>query len=218
LTDSFGPILSLGDVQDAVLALLQTPPDGGGAPLIVYYLAERERLTPDMAPRTFDPPAAYRGGTDFTVFQEDQFPTVIVVVAPSGKPERFAGGTYSQWFEVQIGAIVKRETQDDARAHAHGYGIALAALIAQNGGLGPSTINPGSRFAIKTDLEEFPAVEFAFNATTSRNILRSTVTFQTRVAPVLGETGPPGFPHDPYADPEVVATIETVDVDLSILP
>lgn len=214
MPDAFGPFVSRGDIQSAVLALLQTPPTGGGAGLLVYYLAEAERLAGEP-PRRFDPPATFRGGTDLEAYLADQLPAIVVVVEPSGRPERYGVGSYAQWFQVQVAAIVKAEDEEDARAFADVYGIAMAAVIAQHGGLGPSTVNPGDRFAIKTVLEAFPTIEFAVNAATSRNMLRTVVGFQTLVQPVLTEQAPNAFPHNPYTEPADLPLVETVDVEFT---
>lgn len=213
MSDQFGAFVSRGSVERAVLELLQSSPAGLNPPLILYYLAEAERQE-GLEPHTLDPPRTYRGGVDFTVFQGDEFPAIIALVAPMGTPERHERAEYAQWFEVQAAALVSAENEDDARPLADAYGIALAALVAQNGGLGPSRVSAGEPFAIKTNLGAFPSVEFAVNATTARNLLRTTVTFQTLVQPVLTERGPGQFQADPYGVPLDTPTVETITVDI----
>jgi hypothetical protein len=210
MSDSFGPFVSRADVEHAVLNTLQTPPAGTGYPALVYYLAEAERLAGQPA-HTFDmpPSGSYRASLDFTRYIADGLPLLIVVVKPTGRPERYERGQYSQWFDVQVAAVVKGDDEDAARALADAYGVAIANLIEQSGGLGPNRDSTG-RFAIKTNLEAFPDVEFEESATSSRNVLRTVVTFQTCVAPVLIETGPPSFPQDPYAAAIEPVTVETV--------
>lgn len=213
MTDAFGPYISRADVQNAVLTLLQTPPIGA-YPLIVHYLAEAERHASEQA-RTFDTPLTYRGGIDLEVYQADLLPAIIVVAAPVGRPERYDVGEYAQWFNVQLAAIVKAESEHDARELADAYGLAMGLLVAQHGGLGESTVNPGTPFAEKTNLEAFPNVEFAVSATASRNVQRAVVTFQTLVQPVLTETGPPAFNLDPYGAPDDLPLVSDVEVTLT---
>jgi hypothetical protein len=221
MSDSFGPFVSRAEVEQAILNTLQTPPAGTGYPALVYYLAQAERLAGQPA-HTFDAPpsGSYRASIDFTRYVADELPLLIVVVKPEGRPERYERGQYSQWFDVQVAAVVKGDDEDAARAVADAYGVAVANLITQDGGLGPNRDNTG-RFAVKTNLEGFPDVEFEESATSSRNVLRTVVTFRTCVVTVLIETGPPSFPQDPYApaiEPVTVETVATTFAGVEVLP
>lgn len=225
-TDYFGPMVSLADVEDAVLGALQSPTQG-----LPFYVAETERKH-SLDPRTLPlppSPVSYRGGLDFETFEQDVAPVVIAVVAPVGDLERYGGGEYGSWFEVQVGCITTSEdSQDEARRLAQFYGSAVALCVIQQGSLGG--------LANDTRLQAFPRVSFP--DPTRRSLAMSTTVFRIQVQPVFMDSmGPyppyidplePGDHPDPYdlpgmypvvkvADSEVIAVPITEDVD-SVLP
>jgi hypothetical protein len=224
MADTFGPLISDETVQDAVLALLSLPPTddngdpAGGSPLLVYYLAEIERQV-GLIQQTLEPPLVYRGGTDFEVYQGDQSPTVVVVVKPTGAPERFEAGSYGQRFEIQAGVILQGSDQDDGRLRARYYGLAMAAVIAQNADLGPNPYDSSLKLASETHMTAFPVAEFAADENTSRQIMRSVVSFETLVMPVVVSwAGPESFPTSPYTVPSPWPTVSEVDVTVTDEP
>jgi hypothetical protein len=213
MPDVFGSIISRGDVERAVLRLLRTPPEGSTYPLLVYYLAERERQA-GLPARTLPVPPApesFRGTLDFTAYVQDLCPMVLAVVQPVGAPERLEGATYGQWYDVQLGAVIVGTDEDSTRALADEYAASIMAAVLQQGSLGG--------FAIKTDLSAAPKTEF-FDPK-QRRLVRSIVGFRTQVAPIVGEWGGPSrlvpLGPDPYAEPGVLPTVESVDVTLDAL-
>jgi hypothetical protein len=217
--DVFGPLISARTVRRTVLNLLRDyPANGGTAPLLVYYLAEVERQH-QLAPQTLAQPGTYRGGTDWTAWSDDDLPAVIVIVKPIGAPEYIDQSVIAQWFQIQIGAIVQRETEAEARTFADCYGIALAGAVIQNRGLGPNPYDSSQRLATETELTDYPDADFAMDATTGREIMRSVVTFRTLIAPVLTAwNGPTQYADDPYAPPGDWGEIAEVNVDLVVVP
>jgi hypothetical protein len=210
--DVFGPLVSRGDVEAAVLAQLQSPVSG-----IVFYIAERERRA-GLSPRTLPTPPSlmsYRGGIDFETFKRDETPLLIAVVQPTGEPERLDSTNYGQWFEVQVAAVIRDESEDEARGLADHYGIAVAACLSQNGGLG------GLENVVRTRLVGFPRVEFVNPDV--REVIRSVQTFRVEVDPVLAERyGPtkaqPGPPKDPYGPPGDYTEVEDVVTTITAEP
>jgi hypothetical protein len=217
--DIFGPLIGANAVRRTVLNLLRDyPANGGTAPLFVYYLAEVERQN-SLAPQTLGQPGTYRGGTDWTVWDDDDLPAIIVTAKPIGAPEYLDQSVVSQWLQVQLAAIVKRETEAEARMMADCYGIALAGAILQNRGLGPNPYDPSQRLAVETELTDYPDADFAVDATTSREIMRSVVTFRTLIAPVLTAwNGPTQYATDAYAAPGNWGEITEVNTDLVAIP
>jgi hypothetical protein len=203
-----GPLVSRLAVEQAVISTLQNPPvPNGNWPLLTYFLAETERQY-GLAAQTLTPPGpeSIRGGMDFETFREDQFPLVIVVAEPYGEPERPDPVTYTQVFDVQIAATVQAQIEDDTRAYADAYGIAVAGALLKFGGLGG--------LASRTWLAGFPRLEFP--DLDMRTIIRSVSTFRTVVDAVLTEGGGPTipWPSDPYSAPGSWATVAKVTVAL----
>lgn len=218
MADEFGPLISEETVQDAVLALLSTAPFGGSAPLVVYYLAEIERQV-GLAQQALDAPLVYRGGTDFEVWQGDESPTIIVVVEPENEPEIPEPGVYGQRFEINAGVILRSEEENDARWRARYYGLAIAAAIAQNAHLGTNPYDNSLKLATETIMTRSPVTTFAADSNTSRNIMRSVVTFETLVMPTLvAWSGPKNFPASPYTPPGDWPVIDTVNVTVDAVP
>lgn len=207
--DVFGPSVSAGDVAQAALNVLQTPPAGSAYPLLVYYLADRERKA-GFDSESIPVPASFREGSDFAAWGADLTPMVVAVAKDAEKPERLDAGTYSQEFELQVGAIVKDpESEQNARTLAHHYGVAVALAILQHANLGVGA-DGSSPFATSTIMTGFPVPEFGVTATESRNVMHSIATFQVLVAPVLTNWGGPvSFGPDPYRPPGDWPTVLT---------
>lgn len=217
--DIFGPLIGAHAVRRTVINLLREyPANGGTAPLLVYYLAEVERQN-SMAPQTLGQPGTYRGGTDWTVWDDDDLPAVIVTAKPIGAPEYLDQSDIGQWMQIQVGCVVKRETEAEARVHADSWGIALTGAILQNRGLGPNPYDSSQRLATETELTDYPDADFAVDATTSREIMRSVATFRSLIAPVLTAwNGPTQYADAPYDFPGNWPEITDVNVDLTAVP
>jgi hypothetical protein len=212
--DVYGPLVGRDLIERAVLALLQTPPEGSEAPLIVYYLAEVERqqgLAPQSLP--WPPgPSSYRGGVDLQTLMPEWFPLIGCEAQPVGIPERGPkdgfGYGYGQWFEVKLAATAGNDDEDAARLLAAQYGIALALLIVQHGSLGHVVGN--------TVLTASPNIEYLDPEV--RQVARSVITFRSYVDTILTESGPPlVLSPDPYQAPGDWPVVETVDVTLDAI-
>lgn len=212
MTDALGPLIDRFHVEHAVLDTLRKPPVDGGKPRIAYYLADVERQRGLKARSLPLPPAeeSYRGGMDFETFKEDQFPLLIAVVKPDGPPIPLDTlRTYGQGFSVQVAATVDAETEDEARALADRYGIAVAGAILAHGSLGIGATN--------TSLTGFPDPEFP--DVDMRAIIRSIVTFTTYIAPVIdGSATPWSWSTDPYQIPSDWPEIKETNVTVQAEP
>lgn len=213
---TFGTLLSRGQVAQAVINTLQSPPASSSsvAPLIVHYLAEVERQQGLIAKTIFVPPdvASYRVGLDFEMWAGDQLPTIIVLCEPLGDAERYNAGTYGQMYQVEVGAIVEAQDEPSAILLADQYGAALSGALAQNGGMGTRTYNDGSigTFAENTRLM---SSRTEFLQDTERRFCRSVVTLHLMVQDVIQEQRPT-YNVDPYTAPGAWPNVSTVDVQL----
>lgn len=205
----FGGIVGLENVKQAIITMLSEIPLNGQAPLFVYYLAAVERKN-GLPPATLPvPPSSdsYYGGIDFESWNEGFFPSVIVVTQPVGAPERRGDGTYGQWFESKIGALVQGDDETNAQMRAAHYGIAITAAILEQGALGG--------IATKTILTGASEIEFLEDPAT-RTLARSVTTFHSFVDRIVGEYDRPlSWAFDPYATPEPDPEVQTVDVQFT---
>jgi hypothetical protein len=196
----FGPLVGIPSIENAVLNTLRT--------WLPTYLAEVERqhgLPNKAIPR---PPASdsYHGGLDFDAWKQDELPSVIVIVEPTGHPEKSASAGYSQEYEIQVGAVwfgtgnaaFSSDPEDEARLVAGYYGEALQ-LIAQQGaleGLVEETVMTGAPKV------EMPSPE-------ERQLARCIATFSTFISTIVnpfmgpkGETLAASEPELKAAEPE----------------
>jgi hypothetical protein len=200
---TFGPIIGQDIVKQAVVALLSQPPaDGADAPLLVYYLAQLERVE-GLAARTLTSPPApdsYYPAVDLESWDESMLPSVMVIAEPTGNPERHGDGTYAQWYAVQVGAVVEGDDEPSAQLLAERYGAAMCSALIENGSLGG--------VAERTVLTASPKVEFVPD--TPRTFAQIVLTIETLLdAVVSDETGPPTWANDPYDQPAAPETVQT---------
>ena len=202
---TFGPLVGLENVKQAIITLLSQPPTGGDTPLVVYYLAEIERQH-GLAARTLTQPPSpdsYYGGIDHLSWDESLLPSIIVITQPTGSPERYGDGTYGQWFESQVAAVVQGNDEDDAQMIAAHYGSALTGALLENGDLGG--------IADKTELAEAAKLEFLEDPAT-RVFARAVVTVRSFVEPIAGDLdSPTNWPTDPYTPSSQPPVAETTD-------
>ena len=214
-SSTFGTLLTRGQVAQAVCNTLQAPPFGTTYPLLTYYCAEVERQQ-GLTPYTIQVPlpSSIRPGLDFSTWQSDALPAVIVVAQPQGDAERYEAGAYTQMYEVQIGAVVE-SSQDEWQAtqQADWLAAALMGAVNQNGGLGTRTYSNGTTgtFSEKTVMLSAPRAEF--DDPTTRRFVTGVVTFHVAVEHVVGEQ-PPAFPANPYEAPSAWPDVTTVEVEL----
>lgn len=207
----FGTFVSQWDVEQAVIATLRT--------WIRTYLAEVERqagLDLNTLQRPPTPESIY-GDVDFTAWQQDQMPAIIVICNPSGAPEGRASAGYEQVYEVQVGAGVIREEVDEARMHASYYGTAISGVILQHGSLGG--------IAQRTIMVSAPTVSLPV-ADVRVDALCVTVFHVFIDGIVTDAAGPdvptppdspqyPGSPDGPWSD---WPTVRSTSIDLDIDP
>lgn len=207
MSATFGTITSLYQVEQAVLSTLQTPPPGGTGPLLIYYLAEVERQN-NLAAQTLPVPpgpSSYRGGVDASTMMAEWFPMVTVVAQPVGAPNYLDRYTVGQTYRVMLHATVGDDNEDTARMIADHYGAALAKLLIDFGNLGGVATNTRMTASPSTALLDAQA----------RQVLRSTVTFETMIAPAFTVQTPETWPASPYTVPTAWPTVQAVDVTVS---
>jgi hypothetical protein len=191
LTDPiFGPLTGQPAVEFAVLDTLEA--------WLPYMLRVLERRLSIPRRTLTDPPGrgSYTGGLDFETWNDDDLPAVIAVVNPVGEADRSAQG-YSQWFQIEIGAIVATESEDASRALAGHLGTAVMAALAQHGDLGG--------IASFTRLLSAPVLEFP--DPDIRALVRARTTFRAYVTGLVDDLAgprtatPPESPQFPADDP-----------------
>lgn len=207
----FGTFVSQWDVEQAVVTTLKT--------WIRTYLAETERqagLKLNTLQRPPTPESIY-GDVDFTAWQQDQMPAVIVVCNPTGSAENRPSVGYGQTYEVQVGAGVISQDVDEARMHASYYGTAISGAILQNGALGG--------IASRTTMDTAPTLSLP-DPDLRITALCITV-FHVYVQPIVNDgAGPdvpdppdspqyPGSPDEPWGD---WPRVETTNVSLEARP
>lgn len=206
----YGPLISLWNVEQAVISTLLAPPLEGTAPRLVYYLAEVERQN-GIVPRTLPVPPAddsYYGGLDALSWIEASLPSLIVAVKPEGPPERMGAGDYGQMFQIAVTAIVAGEHEDAARQIAQHYGTAIQGAILQRGSLGLD--------GAKTTLAGSPDVTFTEQDT--RRFMQVALTFHTWVPLTVSEAnGPLSVPRDPYTPAGDWPLVQDTNVTVSPL-
>lgn len=122
-----GNLLGPADIERATIGVLNT--------WMPFYLGEVERINELRNREVPRPPAeqSIYGGLDFESYAQDLLPSIITVCNPFEEPERYASIGYTQWYEVQVGALVIAVDEDTSRFHAGLYGAAVMGAILQGG-------------------------------------------------------------------------------------
>lgn len=204
MSDVFGPLIEPWAIEQAALSVLSTPPPGGSAARVVYYLAEKERQL-GLPPRTLKVPpgpSSYRGGVDADTFEAEWFPILHVVVTPADNAEQLDPMQYAQRFQIEVTATAGDDDENLARRLANALAVAAAKALLDHGSLGIGATN--------TYLLHGPSPSLL--APTKRQVIRSKVDLVTFVAPTLRVGAPPSWTDDPYDDPAPLPTVETVNV------
>lgn len=218
----FGRIITRRDIELALVSFLQD--------WIPTYVAEVERqagLPERTIPLPPDRELSYRGGLDFSSFQQSWSPVYIVSAQPQGPPERkLAPGVYCQTFLVSVGLnfITTNDVpdlsefgtyavgiEDNTRQYADMLGMAACAAILQNGqiGLWPD----GTPISLKTTLVKYP--ETLFPEYENRRWARSQFQVTLIADWVLQEAGGPDQPYqDPYGHAEAYPAVTETDITL----
>jgi hypothetical protein len=198
IPDIYGPLVSRGDVEAAVIKTLRR--------WMVAYIAAVERWQGLPARAISVPPGSesYAGDLDYEAWEASGSPTIIVVAQPFDAPLRTGPGEYNQTFDIQVAAVVSVTGDGEAtRVLADQYGIALAALLTQQGDLG--------HVAQSTMLVGSPRSEY-LNPDV-RDSMRAVVGIHSLVCAIVDEsTGPRVPPSDPYARPGDMPPVEHTHV------
>ena len=216
----FGTIISRRDVEQAVIALLQT--------WIPTYLPAMEGMA-GLSPRTIPLPPdlnrSYRGGIDYNTWEQAWAPVYIVNVTPVGRPERVSGeGLLLQTFEIRVAvnfAITHESAslglyeEDSARQYTDMLGMAACAVVMQHASLG--TWPNGNRVSHKTELVQYPLTTLPYPD--ERRVARSEFVVNAVIGPVLSESAGPASPlASPYVGPGSWPTVADVNITVSTVP
>jgi hypothetical protein len=214
----FGPLIGPYTLEQQIVAVYRI--------WTSEYLAQIE-LQGGLQARTIPrppTPESFHGGLDFLSWKGTELPKVIVVVEPTGQPERDASVGYSQKYEVKVGCIVvglgagtiaepSPEPEDEVRALASYYGAMSMLLVDQ-----PP--------ALASDIEMVETPRLSFPDTENRRICQSNTAFHVWVAPIkllaAGPTEPnpreapqyPGTPEEEWGqDPTVTKRTVTLTAE-----
>lgn len=212
--DIFGPLVATEDVvQAAVSTLTLWMPE---------YLAEVERkkgLRRKTIPR---PPTSesYHGGVDLEAWIGADAPEVMVVVKPSGEPERSASAGYTQGYTLEVGCLcigtgstLAERAEDEARIIASYLGAATMLLIQQ-----PTLGGLTERLVMTA------APEVSLPDPDRRAIAQVVTGFEVWVSQIIEESAGPVGPNpqespgyegqeEPFED---APTVETVDIKVTV--
>jgi hypothetical protein len=119
----FGPIVTGGDVEQWVLALLRK--------WFSTYLAEVER-NHGLSGRDLPRPRGWALGPSFDKWPEDQLPGVLVSSQGTLQPpQRDGDGVYRVRWAMEPGIVCSARTQNESHALAMLYGAAIFDLLIQ---------------------------------------------------------------------------------------
>ena len=210
LADIFAPLVDPWTVEQAILSVLSTPPPGGDAARVIYYLAARERQLGLTAHTLKVPPgpSSYQGGVDAFTLEAEWFPMLHVVVTPDGDAVQLDAMTYGQSFQAIVTATAGDNDENAARQTANALAIAAARCLLDHGSLGIG--------AVDTSLLRSPSPELL--DPNARQVIRAPFTLRTFIAPILTVGAPPSWAPDPYDDPAALFTVLETNVTFDSLP
>lgn len=165
----YGNILHLGEVEDAVTALLQK--------YISTYLAELERQL-ERPVGSIGRPRTWNTAFDLDNWPVNTLPIVSVVAASTGDVTQNGAGGYSTRVTFGVGAVISGQTQKNTRELTQIYGAAIRAAIAQHGSLDGFS-----------DGTEWLGEEYRDLGEANRNLGVSINRFSTMVSNVLNRRG-----------------------------
>lgn len=206
---AFGPITSVDQLCEAVLATLREPPlPASNYPLLAYYLAEKERQA-GLDERSLPLPKSWV--TDIVNDDdppEQELPRVVVYSAGlANTPVKRGGGLYEVTFSVGVGVVLRGGKRDETRQRLSAYVAALRTCVLQNG---PTGIDAWVEW-----LDEGYATRDASNR---RTLGGGEVSFEMTVEMVSRDRYDlPAFPADPYADPDAPPVVDEADADVQSL-
>lgn len=205
MTDVFGTIIDVAQVEDAVEAKLLE--------WIDTYLLEREEAA-GVPPRTWLRPKSWTVEDDIRLLPEKNLPA-LVVVSPglTSEPQETEGdGTLDGVLQMGVVAVVQDVDRRSTAKLARRWGAAIAALLDQQGGDFDGTCVLASRPADRYDEQRSADRSNAYRgiAYVVFNVLVEGLR-NRHEGPV--ETQPPA-PTDPvdYGD---IPTVETVNLTVT---
>lgn len=208
MSDSLGTLVSLWQVEQALIGVLQDPPPTPATmPRVTYYLAEVERQT-GLPPQTLPlppGPSSYRGGVDADTMMAEWFPMITVIVEPDGAPQYLDGYTVSQVLRAQVVAKTGDDSEDTARMIADAYGAAIARCVLDAGTLGG--------VAAQTRLTSGPTTSL-LDAANARQVVICTVEFSILIAPMFTLGAPLSWAASPYTTPPALPEVQTTDATI----
>lgn len=202
ISERFGRILSSQAISNAIEKHLKD--------WLVVFLAEVERQL-DITPREIHVPKSYETVSEFTKFDSNALPAVIIAVDEVNRiPERFGDASYTAVYPVGIAIVTAGRTAKETERNSMAYGAALrSAMLYPSKHLGAVGVEN-----VKWSGETYTEID----STDRRTKAAAMVLFDIRVrdvardynTPVLGTTPP----SNPYQDPLGLNTADTVNIDV----
>ena len=196
----FGPIVTGGQVEDAVEATLRK-----WLPTYIAEVSGQDGRSRSKTPNI----ASWQVVPDFETWPESKFPALVIVsTGVSGKPKRKAGGVYSAPWAFGIGVFCKSNSLKNMRDLSKIYGAAIRAVLVQHSSLGD--------FASGLDWEDERYDDLEFR---ERTYAAARLVFTVEVDEVVRRSaGPaqadpnydPTLPYDPVTiiDTEIIVERE----------
>ena len=178
----FGRIVTNSMVEAAVLELVNVWADTG--------LAEVERQS-GVTVGLIQRPRAYAAAFDFDNWQEEQLPAVYAVSPGPAQLERAGGDRYTAIYPLDVGVFVNDQTEPLVRGAASAYQMAVAMIVAQNGGIG----------ALAATRTEWIGGALRLPDPDNRTLALATCEFHIVISDVLDGGAGPASPN-PAASPE----------------
>lgn len=171
--DTYGPIVSDEQIRAAAVQTCEA--------WMPEYLANLERKN-GLAKGAIARPQSYHGGVDWDSWIGEVLPEVMVLVKPTGLPERTAA-LYVQRYELWVGcACIGQQTseraEDEARVAAAYLGAASMLLVqGERSSLG----------GLAEQLEMTSAPEVSVISPEHREVLQVRTGFELRVPGIVSE-------------------------------
>lgn len=192
-TNVFGPSVLRSDVEEAVIAHLQT--------WMPTYLAEQERRK-TIAAGTYQARIPWESTNEFPMPEDGTVPPRGIVVSPgtARPPEKKANGEISLWWDIRVVIVVDAATAADSNRLSAVYAwCAMAALLQE-------PISVGDQEAYVEYLGEGNTITPAEHMKTG---WASEQLFEILTAGVVTRFGGPA---EPDLDPGAVPAFQTAEI------
>jgi hypothetical protein len=198
-TNALGPIFAAPELEDALLALIES--------WLPTYLTEVETAY-GLDPLTLARPKFYGTSVEADTHPGEGLPAIIVVSPGTGEVPEGEAQNITAWYDVTVATSTMAASEIGARRLGAFYSAAIRAIVMQHGSIG------GVADAVRFLGEEF--IGSPGNDERSRSRGGALTHFRVRISPILdrqaGPTEP--MPHDGMNMPDLpIAQLIEVEVD-----